>query len=181
MAFWKGSTTKGVDNINRLRELEDSDLSSLAVLKLRPADVAETIAASGGAMTPNESLMYSIAKSFWTMVVEEIETGELLGAVGVSTKMIFINHRPALVGIPWSLGTERVTEDALSFVKFGKLAVARMLKTYPVLTNYVHSKNKLSIKWLKWAGFTVGEGQDLVIDDEVFLHFTISSERMENV
>ncbi len=138
------------------------------------------MAYTGGSMTPNESLLRSMSKSFWTMVVEEVETKEILGIFGVVSQLIFMDNEPHMIGIPWALGSKGMVRDKISTVKLGRIAIAKMFETYPVLTNYVHDKNKLSIKWLKWSGFEFDRGESIDLNGEVFLHFTQTNRRKEN-
>jgi RimJ/RimL family protein N-acetyltransferase len=45
-----------------------------------------------------------------------------------------------------------------------------MQERFPRLENYVHAKNKLSIRWLKWCGFTLDmEVPELINDEEFYL------------
>ena len=62
-------------------------------------------------------------------------------------------------GAPWLLGTNLFfrTHRQLhrEFLRQCPDYVNRMLIRFPRLENYVHAKNTLSIRWLKYCGFTL--------------------------
>lgn len=58
-------------------------------------------------------------------------------------------------GVPWLLGTDRITEVRQQFIKEGSRWIEILQDGYTVLTNYVHEDNRVSIKWLKRLGFTI--------------------------
>lgn len=59
-------------------------------------------------------------------------------------------------GNPWLLGTDAIMEVRREFLKQSRAYVARMHDGFTRLENIVHVENKLSIRWLKWCGFTFG-------------------------
>jgi hypothetical protein len=58
------------------------------------------------------------------------------------------------VGSPWLLGTDKVRKYAVTFLRLNKGYIARMLEIFTRLENYVDDRNEVSIRWLKWLGFT---------------------------
>jgi len=58
-------------------------------------------------------------------------------------------------GCPWMLGTEELKKHGKIFVAFSKPTMISAAKPYTTLRNYVDVRNKQSIRWLKWLGFTI--------------------------
>jgi hypothetical protein len=44
---------------------------------------------------------------------------------------------------------------AREFIRQSRRYVALMQERFPRLENYVHAGNSLSLRWLKWCGFTI--------------------------
>lgn len=59
------------------------------------------------------------------------------------------------LGIPWMLASCEVYLYRRAIIEFTPKYVERMHKAYPRLANVIHVESKRSIRWLKWAGFTV--------------------------
>lgn len=60
-------------------------------------------------------------------------------------------------GVPWLLGTDAILEVRGEFLKQSRAYVDRMQKGFARLENIVHAENALSIRWLRWCGFTIGK------------------------
>lgn len=58
------------------------------------------------------------------------------------------------IGIIWMLATKDFDKYAMPFAFRCKKVVEQMIKNYEYVYNYIHDKNKLSVKWLKWLGFS---------------------------
>lgn len=113
---------------------------------MREADRIEVKASSG--LTPYESLKYSCDKSNFTVVVMVDDMP--IAVFGLSV----INALTGL-GTPWLLSSEEAMNHKREFFKLSPSIIQEMLSICPKLYNYVHAENKVSIKWLKWLGFTV--------------------------
>jgi hypothetical protein len=74
-------------------------------------------------------------------------------------------------GIPWLLGTESSLKYKRHFIKQVPAVIDEMLTVCPNLFNYVHAKNKISIKWLKKIGFIFDEPLAQGFDNELFYKF----------
>lgn len=57
------------------------------------------------------------------------------------------------VGIPWMLGTDRMTQHSREWMSMAPMIVDLMHDQFPVLTNVVYEKNYKSIRWLHRLGF----------------------------
>lgn len=63
-------------------------------------------------------------------------------------------------GVPWLLATDKIDEVAVSFVKESRKVIDLMQEKCRYLSNYVHCKNRKSIRWLKAMGFTVSVNRE---------------------
>lgn len=82
----------------------------------------------------------------WSFRTEE----GLLGLAGV------VPH--TLVGgyaSPWLLTTEAASRYPRLLLSCTKPALARWLETWDVLENYIDADYTASLRWAKWAGFTI--------------------------
>lgn len=75
-------------------------------------------------------------------------------------------------GTPWMVATNDIHKIKRQFIKGSKYAVTEMLKTYSFLYNLVHVDNQISINWLTWLGFTIGD--ELVGPNNQFYFFWMS-------
>ena len=62
-------------------------------------------------------------------------------------------------GVPWLLATYDAIKYRRIFINNCKQGVEDMMTVCPNLMNFVHADNTLSIKWLKWVGFTIKPSQ----------------------
>lgn len=115
---------------------------------MRRADVEEVKAARG--LSPAKALALSLRKSAraWTIIAD----GRPIAMFGVGDVNIL-----AGVGSPWMLGTPEIERHVMIFLRNCPYWVGQLLEGYTVLRNCVDDRNRLSIRWLKWLGFKVGE------------------------
>jgi hypothetical protein len=73
------------------------------------------------------------------------------------------------VGVPWLLSTEQALKHKRQFLELSPPVIEEMMSMCSRLVNYVHVDNKLSIRWLKWLGFTVEDPKP----GELFHRFTM--------
>ena len=125
-----------------------SEFEDCAILapKMRQKDAQEVWHSCG------ESPLGALETSFNLSAVGEVNTiiaddGEVIGMFGV------VSH-PNGVGTPWLLASDRLPEVAREFVPQSKKWVENMLEKHDVLYNYVFAENTISIRWLKWLGFS---------------------------
>lgn len=116
--------------------------------RMRQADRDEVFAASG--RSPGAALAYSLRKSSvaWTAIVDG--RPEVMFGVGD------INILGG-VGAPWLLGTEAVETHSRDFLRMSRDFKDQLLKRYSILRNFVDDRNTVSIRWLRWLGFTLLE------------------------
>lgn len=130
-----------------IRPTEPSDAARLFA-NLRASDLAECQAYGHADLAA--SLEASVRRSIlcWTGLVD----GELATIIGVAPVNIITG-----VGSPWMLGTPVLDRYQRVLVRRTPEYIARMLKAFPHLVNFVHAKNTTSVRWLKRLGFTLHE------------------------
>ncbi|OWV77215.1 hypothetical protein ATY76_04560 [Rhizobium sp. R339] len=114
--------------------------------RMRRADRDEVWKASG--MTPVEALSYSLRKSSaaWTVSID----GRAEAIFGVGAISIL-----AGVGAPWLLGTDTIERHAAGFLRGSVEWRDQLLRHYPILRNLVDVDNRVSLRWLRWLGFSI--------------------------
>lgn len=115
---------------------------------MRQAD-REEVLASGG-KSPAEALIWSLRKSSaaWTALID----GRPEVMFGVGDLDILSG-----IGAPWLLGTDAVEKHHVAFLRLSVDFRAQLLARYSILRNFVHDKNTVSKRWLRWLGFELSE------------------------
>ena len=114
--------------------------------RLRESDRLEIEAMSG--RDPMEALASSIDRGVWSEALMIDGQVEALGGLG-AVSMLF---GP---GVPWLMGSDRLTERARWFLSESRRQVARMRGTYGELVNWVDARNVLSVRYLRRLGFAI--------------------------
>ena len=99
---------------------------------------------------PILALKHSFAASY--EVLTGRVNGDLVAVFGIA-KLSALNPE----GVPWLLGTDLVDKYAFTFARRNKALIDKWSKTHPIMRNYVHVDNSVSIRWLKWLGFEIKE------------------------
>lgn len=63
----------------------------------------------------------------------------------------------SLVGNPWLLATNEMNHHVINLTRRTKQIVRMMSERWPILSNIVDVRNKMTIRWLKTIGFTFQE------------------------
>ena len=126
-----------------LRLATGADAHDLAP-RLRAGDVAEIAAGTGRA--PLDVLLESVTRSLWAEALLIDGRVEALGGLGCCS-LVF---GP---GVPWLLGSDRLTERPRWLLRQSRRGVRRMLRQYPSLANRVDARNAVSIRYLRHLGF----------------------------
>lgn len=113
---------------------------------MRAIDKLECVEGSGS--TPMEALKRGVKTSSHCSVV--VIDGRPCAVVG----LVIVNYLQG-IGVPWLLATNDAVENKRVFISHCKQGLDDMKTICPNLVNYVHVDNYLSIKWLKWMGFTI--------------------------
>lgn len=120
----------------------DEDATHL-IGRLRNRDLEELRAY--GSDSPDNQLMesWNNTRLRWTVWID--------GSVACVFGCRGIND----IGVPWLLGSDFTKKMRRVFIAESKKYIDVMRKRYNTLFNYVYYKNRQSIKWLIWLGFTV--------------------------
>lgn len=74
-------------------------------------------------------------------------------------------------GCPWMLATTFLLDHKFQFLRRSVREKRRILNEYDLLRQCVDSRNKVTIDWLKWLGFTIYPAQPLGRNGELFHPF----------
>lgn len=75
------------------------------------------------------------------------------------------------VGVPWLLGTDKILRYQRSLLRLCRPQLAAMRGKYVELVNYVSCTNTVSIRWLRWMGFSFGEIIQVGKEENLFVKF----------
>jgi len=79
----------------------------------------------------------------------------------------------SIKGAPWLLGTNLFFQAHRQlhreFLRQCPAYVDRMQARFPRLENYIHAKNRLSIRWLHWCGFSLDYEPKVINGEDFFL------------
>lgn len=119
--------------------------------RMRQADRDEVFAASG--RSPVGALTFSLRKSShaWTAIIDGVP--EVMFGVGELNVL-------AGIGAPWLLGTDAVDRHYVAFLRRSVWFRDQLLRRYPTMRNFVDVRNRASIRWLRWLGFTLSDPVD---------------------
>lgn len=132
------------------------------VPNVREADRRELWA--GWRHTPEQSMRFGLERSshVWTGFID-FEPVCMFGAVPVSLL--------GGSGVPWLIGTDKLVEHQMTFLRRCRPQLARMQRVYEHLTNYVAAENAAAVRWLEWLGFTLHEPMPFGPDGVAFRMF----------
>lgn len=115
--------------------------------RLRPADLAECLAASG--RHPKEYLAGTVVSA--TRAFTQISRdGEPMAVFGT--------HKvPGMssVGAVWLLASPVVLQHSTQFLRESRGWVEVLHQDFPVLINLVDERNVTHIRWIEWCGFSL--------------------------
>jgi len=114
---------------------------------MRPADVAEVHACG---KTPEAALANGVRHSDFAWYCAVDGAPACMG--GVATVSMLTG-----VGVPWMLGTPVLERNPKQLVVKTGRSIRMMAANYAVLRNYVDARNGVSIHWLQWMGFEIGD------------------------
>ncbi len=114
----------------------------------RGMDRLEVLYQSGLELKPALELSYRISSECWAGFADE----RLVTVFGVGATAPLDG-----IGAPWMIATPELERLAIPFLRRNWYYLNRMKMSYPVLTNVVYAENDVSIRWLTWMGFEMGE------------------------
>jgi hypothetical protein len=89
----------------------------------------------------------------WSFAVS-VECNSIIMPDGTVGGIFGVSSPHKGTGCPWLMGTDRIPEISMTFLKQSKKWVEEQNKKYPLLMNYVDVRNQRAIEWLKFLGFT---------------------------
>lgn len=84
----------------------------------------------------------------WSVFYE----GQIVCIFGISTVTLLDN-----TGYPWLITSTRMKQHLKYFLMCTPIVINYWLKQYESLVQYIPDDFTAGIRWLKWAGFTVGK------------------------
>lgn len=144
-----------------IRRVEPGDVEYVA-LYMRYDDALECMLMAG--LEPEEALDFSVhrAVACWTATLDN----EPVAIFGVNRRSMTSD-----VGVPWLLGTDRLGDMKKLFVRQSRPYLARFMRAFPKMQNWVHVDNQASIDWLRWLGFAMDEPAPAGLVGEPFIRF----------
>jgi len=132
--------------------------------RLRRADADEVWAAAR--LTPEEAPRQSLALSLraWAGLADD----EVMCLFGLAPLSLLTGW-----GAPWLLGADGLERHANAFLRRNRAMVADMRALCPRLENRVDARNAVSIRWLRWLGFTLHPATPWGPDGLPFHRFTM--------
>lgn len=132
------------------------------IRNIRDADRLEIESATG---KPYDEVLRGLPK-----LCDEMWAGFADGKCGV----LFGFQKPTFVSehtVAWLISTKMVDAEAITFIRNSKKVFGLMCKGHEYLFNFVDSRNKLAIRWLKWLGFTIYDPEPYGARGELFHKF----------
>ena len=133
---------------------------------LRAEDKVEISAFGVNSVHKAMDYSYHMSTEAWSAKAN----GEPFVAFGVSPRSIVLGH-----GSPWLLGTDKILQHQIPFLRQSISYTDMMHNRYPYLSNYVYERNDVSKRWLGWLGFTIHEPMPLGLHGEKFHLFSRST------
>lgn len=129
----------------RYRETVDKDIDILAPI-MRKQDVKEVFYSDG--VTPKDALLMSKKNSKECFTVVEENDEDVILMFGV----VEDDNGDAL---PWLLGSDRTAKIPKFVLENSSEKITEWKGKYNRLYNFVHAENTVSLKFLKWLGFSL--------------------------
>ena len=145
----------------RVRDSEAKDIDFLKD-NLREADIQEIWASHRVRPAEALSILLKQSETCMTILIKE----EPVGIFGITCEDLLSD-----VAFIWMLATNGLMKFRKSFIKECKGFINSQLENYATLEGYVHEKNQLSKRWLKWCGCDFGQTIPFGIDKELFTYF----------
>jgi hypothetical protein len=134
---------------------------------MRPSDKDEIWASHR--KTPLQGLMSGYAES--TLCFTVCYLGKPVMMFG-AVPQTFLGDEATI----WMLASNGFCKCHRKLLRYGGAFIGYMLKHYSVLTNYVDSRNQLSIRWLKWCKAQIDDAIPFGIDKLPFHRFSFERE-----
>lgn len=147
--------------VARVRPARTEDATALAP-RLRTADLREIEAGSN--RPPAEALGLAVRLSKNAYAVE-LASGEVVALFGV------VPTAEAKLGLVWLMGSDQIKAIRFVFLRHSKTWLQKLSTDFPLLGNFVDSRNTLHVEWLRWLGFRFLRRANIGVNGEEFLEF----------
>jgi hypothetical protein len=145
-----------------LRETTQEDVE-LLIANLRDDDRRE-VEASHGDCRKSIQTAFNRSNHKWSVYVN----GEFVCIFGMHPMGLLSD-----TAIIWMLGTDLIEKHKGAFIRHSQEYIQAMLTVYPILTNYCDVRNKKTIRWLKFIGFTFFEAEPFGVKGYPFYRFEL--------
>lgn len=130
--------------------------------QMREVDVQELF--DGWGSNPTEALVGSVERSLRAYTARA--DGEIVCMYGVGTEGLL-----APAGKIWMLGTDLINKHKRQFLLKSAGQIGRLSRGYYFLENHCDKRNTLTVRWLRWLGFTIEDPKPYGINGKLFHHF----------
>lgn len=115
--------------------------------------------------TPAQAVNYSylVSREPMTMLADD----RVLAIYGIMTPTIL-----STVASPWILATD-VREHGMWFLRQSRRIVGEWRRQYKSLANYVDARHTVSVRWVRWMGYTLEEPQPFGPHGVPFMRFSM--------
>lgn len=138
------------------------DDAAVMAPRLRSVDVEEIKASSGA--NPLESLSRAV------IISDHCRTGLANGEI----VLMFGTVRHCLLGDNasiWMLATDALAQHSTKFLRECTNEIVSISKDYGIIENWCDARNGVTLRWLKWLGFTIEPQKPYGIYQMPFHHF----------
>lgn len=149
--------------MNRIIKPDNEFIESIAST-MRCSDTREVMLSHGH--NPYEALQYSCNISDYIAGVE-------IDGVPVSLFGLCMPNVLSKTGVPWLLSSNRVLKNKRQLLLVAPGVISDMFNVCDRLVNYVHCDNMVSIRWLKYLGFTMEEAKPYGVCGKPFHKFSM--------
>lgn len=129
-----------------IRQATPADINDL-LPKIREADKREIVAATGNTAACELQKAFEREGRKYAALAP---CGEIIALFGIAQ-----TRGLSRIGSPWLIASDTIMQHKREFLKTSKAFFPQLREGYHILINMVDARNKLSIKWLGWLGFTV--------------------------
>lgn len=126
----------------RWRLANNKDIKDV-VSRLRSCDTEECWAMFG--MDP---------ASFFDRFADYKNTYVIFNSEGINVALAGVTPLDNQTGMIWMVATDDLERHSMEFLKYSRAFIKEVGGHYQILFNWVHAKNEVHLKWLRWCGFT---------------------------
>lgn len=115
---------------------------------MRPADFLEVSASHESTVDETVEMSVRVSSEAWTLLIGD-EVAAIWGVQPICA--------PARVGLVWMLSADAIDEHPVLFWRLCKKEVARLMREWRTLFNWIDARYDASLRWAKRLGFELDE------------------------